>query len=212
MAFAGHQQLQVKKLQLGPYGTNAYVLTDLRTKECILIDTPAEAERILGEVKGCTVRQIVITHTHRDHLGAFDEVRASLKAPVAVHPAEAANLPAKPDVLLNDADTVGFGGLSARVLHTPGHTPGSICLLLPGHLFAGDTIFAAGPGKTGSPAALQQIIKSVTTQVFVLPDDTVIHPGHGDDTVVGKERREYEVFASRGHDPRLCGDVVWLVS
>lgn len=212
MALAGDQHLQVKKLRLGPYGTNAYVLIAPRSRECVLIDTPAEADKILDEVKGCTVRRILITHTHRDHLGAFEQVRASLKAPVAVHPAEAANLPSKPDVLLSDGDTILFGGLSARVLHTPGHTAGSVCLLLPGHLFAGDTIFAAGPGKTGSPAALQQIIRSITAQVFVLPDETVIHPGHGDDTVVGKERREYEVFAGRGHDPRLCGDVVWLVS
>jgi len=212
MSSLDNDKLQIKKLQLGPFGTNCYVLICPQTKESIIIDTPAEPERLLDEVKGTNVKQIVITHTHRDHLGAFEQVVTTLKAPVGIHPSEASNLPIKPDVALNDGDIVKFGEVSARVLHTPGHTAGGICLLIDKHLFSGDTIFTAGPGKTGSPAALQQIIESITSKIFVLPEDTAIYPGHGPTTVLGKEKKEFEVFSQRGHDPRLCGDVVWLTS
>jgi len=102
--------------------------------------------------------------------------------------------------------------VSLRVLHTPGHTPGSLCLLFGKHLFSGDTLFPGGPGKTGTPAAFEQIVNSITEKLFVLPDETLVYPGHGEDTILGKEKQAFAVFSSRPSNPGLCGDVLWLSS
>lgn len=110
------------------------------------------------------------------------------------------------------SDTIDVGRLKLKVLHTPGHTPGSVCFLLGKYLISGDTIFPGGPGKTTTPADFEQIVKSIETKIFVLPDDTEVYPGHGDSTVLGKEKKEFAIFASRPHTPGLCGDVLWLSS
>ena len=102
--------------------------------------------------------------------------------------------------------------MSLKVLHTPGHTPGSLCFWVEKHLISGDTIFPGGPGKTKSPADLKRIIESITSKIFVLPDDTAIYPGHGNSTLLKKEKREFATFSSRPHDAYLFGDVLWLSS
>ena len=206
------ENIQIEKLSLGPYGTNCYILTCGQTKESVLVDTPAEADQILAHLEGTDPRYIVITHNHMDHLGAFSEVKSKLEASVAVHPLDAKRLPSEPEIFLNDGDMISCGKLDLKVLHTPGHTPGSICLLTGNYLISGDTIFPGGPGKTGSPADLKQIIESLTTKIFVLPDDTQIYPGHGDSTVLEKEKAEFDKFSSRPLDPKLCGDVLWISS
>jgi len=98
------------------------------------------------------------------------------------------------------------------VLHTPGHTPGSLCFRVGRYLISGDTIFPGGPGRTSSPDDFKQIIKSITEKIFVLPDDTQIYPGHGNSTVLKNEKEEFAVFASRPHEPNLCGEVLWLLT
>ena len=105
-----------------------------------------------------------------------------------------------------------FGKVKVEVLHTPGHTPGSLCFKIGKYLIAGDTVFPRGPGKTGSPADFRQIVKSITDKIFVLPDDTQIYPGHGDSTTIKNGKSEFAVFSSRRNDPNLCGDVLWLSS
>jgi hydroxyacylglutathione hydrolase len=204
--------IQIEKLELGPFGTNAYVLVCRATRDSVLVDTPAEANTIMERLKGTNPRYILITHNHTDHLGAYSELRARLGVPVAAHPLDAGRLPSPPDILLNDGDTISFGKIELKVLHTPGHTPGSLCFLTGRYLISGDTIFPHGPGKTRSPADLRQIIESITKKVFVLPDDTQVYPGHGDSTVLKKEKEEFAAFSSRSHDPGLCGDVLWLSS
>jgi len=204
--------LQIDKLTLGPFGTNSYVIICPLTGESVVVDAPADAAEILKVLKGTHPRFILITHTHMDHLGALSELKSKLGIPVAVHPFDAKSLPSPPEILLSDGDTVSFGGIELRVLHTPGHTPGSVCFLTGRYLISGDTLFPDGPGKTGSPAQLRQIIESITGKIFCLPDDTQIHPGHGDSTVLKKEKEEFAVFSSRPHDPNLCGDVLWLSS
>jgi len=204
--------IQIERLELGPYGTNAYVIVCRATGDSVLVDAPGEAKKILKRLEDTNPKYILITHTHMDHLGALSELRSKLKIPVAAHPLETRNLPSPPELLLNDGDMVSFGNIELKVLHTPGHTPGSLCFLIGQYLIAGDTIFPHGPGKTGSPAALKQSIESITSKIFVLPDDTQIFPGHGDDTVLKKEKEEFAVFSSRPHDPNLCGDVLWLSS
>ena len=203
----------IRIIQLDVAGTivsNAYLLVCQKTGDSALVDTPGDAGKLLEQLKGTNPRYVLITHNHFDHLMAFDEVRSKLQVPVAAHPLDA--LPSPPDVLLNDGDTVSFGNIELTVLHTPGHTPGSICFYTDKYLISGDTLFPGGPGKTGSPQALKQIIESITTKILGLPDDTQVFSGHGDPTVLKKEKGEIAVFKSRSHDPNLCGDIVWLTS
>jgi glyoxylase-like metal-dependent hydrolase (beta-lactamase superfamily II) len=178
----------------------------------VLVDAPAEAAEILKQLKGTNPRYILITHSHSDHIGALVELKSTLRIPIGTHRLDATSLPLRPEILLDDGEEVSFGNISLRVLHTPGHTPGSLCFLIGKHLISGDTIFPGGPGKTKSQADLKQIIESITSKIFVLPDDTEIYPGHGDSTLLRKEKTEFSIFSSRSHDPNLFGDVLWLSS
>jgi len=202
-------EIRINKLTLGWFEANCYIVTCPQTGESLIIDTPIEAPKILAEA-GDKVRYIVITHAHGDHVGALREVQARTGAAVAAHPLDSPALPLAPNIALSDGDELRVGGVTMKVIHTPGHTPGSICLLSGKHLFSADTIFPHGPGRTGSPADLRQIIERITTKLFVLPDETLVYPGHGLDTVLGEEKKEYALFAARSHAPGLCGDVLWL--
>jgi len=204
--------IQIERLELAPFGTNAYVITCRQTGDSVLIDAPADASTIMKRLQGTNPRYILLTHSHMDHIGALSELRSKLKVPLAAHAADSARLPSPPEMLLNDGDVVSFGKVKLEVLHTPGHTSGSLCFKIGKYLISGDTIFPGGPGKTKSPADLRQIIKSITDRILVLPDDTEIYPGHGDSTILKKERDEFAIFSSRPHDPNLCGDVLWLSS
>jgi hydroxyacylglutathione hydrolase len=204
--------VQVDKLTLGPFGTNSYIITCRLTRESVVVDAPGEGGQIIKGLKGTHPRFILITHTHMDHLGALAELTSALGIPVAVHPLDAKGLPFRPEILLADGQTVSFGKIELRVLHTPGHTPGSVCFLMGRYLISGDTLFPGGPGKTRSPADLRQIIQSLKDKIFPLPDDTHVYPGHGDSTILRKEKEEFALFSARPHDPHLCGDVLWLSS
>jgi len=204
--------LQIEKLQLGLFATNAYVLTCRQSGDSVLIDAPAEAGKIAERLKGTNPRYILLTHNHMDHIGALSELRSRLRIPLACHARDAKTLPSPPEIQLNDGDVVLFGNIRLEVLHTPGHTPGSLCLKTGKYLLSGDTIFPGGPGETGSPAEFKQIIKSITSKIFTLDDDTQVYPGHGNSTVLKKEKDEFAVFSSRPHSPNLCGDVLWLSS
>jgi glyoxylase-like metal-dependent hydrolase (beta-lactamase superfamily II) len=206
------RDVRIIKMELGPWGTNAYIVVCRATGDSILVDAPGDADKVLKRLAGTNPKYIVLTHTHIDHIGALEELKTMLKVPVALHPEDAVRLSLRPDMELKDGDTIEVGKLKFKVLHTPGHTPGSLCFLVGKYLISGDTIFPGGPGKTGTPADFKQIVKSLDTRLFVLPDDTHVYPGHGDGTVLGKEKKEFAIFASKPHDPNLCGDVLWLSS
>jgi len=202
--------VQIERLELGPFGTNAYIVVCKGTGESVLIDAPAEANIIINKLKITTPKYILLTHNHMDHIGALAQLRSEMKLPLAAHISDAKGLIEPPEKLLDDGDTILLEKLKFTVLHTPGHTPGSLCFRVGHYLLAGDTIFPGGPGKTSSPHDFKQLIRSITEKIFTLPDDTQVLPGHGTYTVLGKEKKEFAVFASRTHDPQLCGDVLWL--
>jgi glyoxylase-like metal-dependent hydrolase (beta-lactamase superfamily II) len=178
----------------------------------VIVDAPGEAQKVLKRLENTHPKYILMTHNHMDHVEALADLKSALEVPLAAHQADAGGLPVKPEQLLNDGDMISFGEIQLKVLHTPGHTPGSLCFLTGNYLISGDTLFPGGPGKTWSPADFKKIVASLTTKIFVLPDKTQVYPGHGESTILKKEKQNFEVFSSKPHDPNLCGDVEWLSS
>ena len=202
--------ITVYKLKCGPYDNNAYLLVCPETNESIIIDAPADPGELIQAAKTTTVKSILITHNHSDHIQGFTEVTSAIEASVSIGEPDAEALPKTADFFLKDGDEIEAGSLKLSAISTPGHTPGSTCLAVGKHLFTGDTLFPGGPGKTGSPGSLKQIIETITGKLFVLGDDVTFYPGHGDDGELRTAKEEFGVFKSREHRPGLCGDVLWL--
>ncbi len=204
--------LQIHRLELPPFGTNAYILMCQVTKESVLVDAPGSADKILENLKETDPKYILMTHSHMDHTGALSSIKRKIEIPLAAHPEDAKRMPLSPDILLKDGDIISFGNIDLKTLHTPGHTPGSLCFLFRKYLISGDTLFPGGPGKTGTPADFREIVESITKKLFVLPDEVLIYPGHGSSSYIGKEKEEFALFSARPHLSDLCGDVLWLSS
>jgi hydroxyacylglutathione hydrolase len=207
------EEIQVIKVgPLGPFNNNAYLVVDQASKESIIVDAPPEGEKVLEAAQGTRVSRIILTHRHGDHWATIDALKLATGAPVYCHEADREPHADKVDGTLADGEEVPLGKGRLRVIHAPGHTPGSICLLTGRFLIAGDTLFPGGPGHSERPEDLQEEVRSIVERLLVLPDDTVIYPGHGDDGTIGQSKQEYADFASRPHPPDLCGDVLWLES
>jgi hydroxyacylglutathione hydrolase len=199
--------LQLHILPVGEWPTNCYVL--IAGDESLIVDPAAEAERILAAVEGTTVEAILLTHAHYDHLQALDEVRLATGAPVGVHPADAIEAGIEGDFDLGDGDVLTVGNSQVRIVHIPGHTPGSVCFRFDRRAIVGDTLFPGGPGYSRTPEALAQILTSLRDKVFAWPNDTSFYPGHGEGSTIGAVRPAFEAFVARPRPPELCGDVVW---
>jgi glyoxylase-like metal-dependent hydrolase (beta-lactamase superfamily II) len=197
-----NETIQIERYELGPFGTNSYIMTCLKTGDSVVVDAPGDAPKILAQLQDTNPKYILMTHNHMDHTGALAELKSALNVPIAAHAADADRLPLTPDMMLADGDGVTFGNIHLTVMHTPGE----------GYLISGDTLFPDGPGKTGSPADFRQIVESLQSKIFVLPEDTQVFPGHGGHTVLEKEKQAYEAFTAGSHDPNLCGDVLWSKS
>ena len=196
----------LKQLVVGPLAANCYIVGSEASKEGMIIDPGDEAGVILrnGKDLGLEIRFIVLTHGHIDHIGALKEVKEATGAEVAIHTDEAKSLPEQslskllglsyptplpPDRLLKDGDSVDIGDLHFLILHTPGHSPGCICLLGQEVLFSGDTLFNCGIGRADLPGGnYSQLMNSIHTRLMTLPDNTTVYPGHGPETTVGAER------------------------
>ena len=196
-----------KKLVVGPFASNCYIVGSESTKEGMIIDPGAEAEQILKNVEdlGLDIKFIVLTHGHMDHVGALKEVGEATGAEVCVHANDAQSIqgrslsnlfglayksPPPPERLLKGGDSIDIGDLHFLVLHTPGHSSGGICLVGHGVVFCGDTLFNYGIGRYDLPGSSgSQLMNIIHTKLMVLPDNTVVYPGHGPDTTIGAERQ-----------------------
>ncbi|HEX6254215.1 MAG TPA: MBL fold metallo-hydrolase [Euzebyales bacterium] len=173
--------------------------------EVIVIDAAHDAARISEAVGGRRVPMIVCTHGHNDHINAAVDVADLVGAPIALHPNDrmlwdAVHPHRAPDLDLADGQVISVGGTHLTVLHTPGHSPGSVCLHGDGILFSGDTLFQGGPGATGrSYSDFDTIIASIRDRLLTLPQDTVVHTGHGDRTTIGEESGSLPEWIERGH-------------
>lgn len=194
----GDGTLEVRSAVVGPLENNVYVAACPRTGRAVLIDPADEPDRLLGMVAGLSVEAILVTHGHPDHLGALSALQAAHPVPVRLHPADASRAGLPGFHPLDDGEEIRFGGAALQVIHTPGHTPGSVCFLGGGCLFSGDTLFPGGPGATEGPAAFARVIAALRERLFLLPDDTVVLPGHGPATTIGTERPCLDEWERRG--------------
>ena len=174
---------------------NVWVIGD--DSECVVIDAPHSVDAIVALVGDRTVKAILCTHAHDDHVRVAPALRERVTAPIMLHPADQPLWElTHPDYLwdldLADGFELTVGGTLLRAIHTPGHAPGAVCFHAPelGCVFTGDTLFQGGPGATGRSFSDAELIKdSIRSRLLSLPDDTVVHTGHGDDTTIGTERR-----------------------
>jgi hydroxyacylglutathione hydrolase len=202
------ETLIIKRLVVGSLSANCWI-AGTKSGEGLVID-PGGNDTIISRTideTGLDIKLIILTHGHSDHIAALYEIQEKTGAEVAIHISDADFLegrgshssqfgisyktPHPPDRLLRDGDITGVKGLSLRVVHTPGHTPGSISLYTDGKIFTGDTLFRRGIGTTMMPGSSRsQLINSIQTRLMTLPDDTIIYPGHGRETTIGAERRD----------------------
>jgi glyoxylase-like metal-dependent hydrolase (beta-lactamase superfamily II) len=194
-------RLEIHKLVVGPYENNVFVLRCKETGDAVLIDAANEHEKLLELAQRLNVKRVLETHGHWDHIQAVPAMREA-GYEVAVTSADAPQLKEVGyDVFLDDAEVIEVGNLRLNAIQTPGHTPGSICFQVEGApiLFSGDTLFPGGAGNTKFEGGdFPTIIRSIDTRLFTLPGDTLVLPGHGNDTTIGTERRHLQEWVDRG--------------
>ena len=187
--------LNITTLALGAYQTNCYILHREGTS-CVVIDPGYEPARILSQTEkmGLTVEAILLTHGHFDHVGAVRDLAADTGCAVYIHEAELTMPPAFTNGPLyythnyNEGDVLALAGLTLTVMHTPGHTPGGVCLLVEDHLFCGDTLFAGSCGRTDLPGGSMATLMQSLTRLRELNDSITIHPGHGGSSTMAAEK------------------------
>jgi len=187
----------LRKLIVGPYQANCYVMGCKETSEGLVIDPGDEVYRIVSEItrSGLLIRYILITHGHFDHSQGAAELKMITKAPLLIHPLDAHGLNTKPDGWLSDGQKIQLGKYTLSVIHTPGHSPGSVSFHAPGAVFTGDALFAGSVGRTDFQGGdHQKLIEAVQRKIFPLGDNERIYPGHGPSSTIGRERRTNPFF------------------
>jgi glyoxylase-like metal-dependent hydrolase (beta-lactamase superfamily II) len=206
----------IKKLEVGPIMANCFIVGCKETHEAAVIDPGDEANRILltlAEAK-LTVKQIINTHGHFDHVGANKRMKAATGAPILIHALDAPMLSMlsrsaaawgmsaedspSPDRTIDEGDVIRFGSIRLQVMHTPGHTPGGVSLIADGCVFVGDTLFAGSVGRTDFPGGnFDTLRSSIQKKLFALGDEVKVFTGHGPETTIGEEKR-YNPFVGLG--------------
>ena len=201
--------LIIRRFVVGPFDTNCYLVWDAGSLDALVIDPGGEISEIAETVRehGLAVKGIVITHAHADHIGGNIPLKKEFDVPIMAHELDAdaltdpnknlaalagfmGELSPAADRILRDGDLISIGARSFKVLHTPGHTPGGICLLMDEVLFSGDTLFSGSVGRSDFPGGSERtLIASIHAKLMPLSDDTVVYPGHGPNTTIGSERR-----------------------
>lgn len=192
--------------------TNCYIVADENTKEAMVVDPGAEADKIIEMIKvlGVTIKYIVLTHCHADHIGAVMPLKNALGGKILIHRKEAESLynpeisltdiigehriVLEADSRLDDGDVIHIGDIEFKIIHTPGHTVGGICLYCEKEklLLSGDTLFRGTWGRTDLPTGdFKDIMRSITNKLLVLPEDTIIYPGHGKSSMIREEEPIY---------------------
>lgn len=203
-----NNELIVRELSVGPLQVNCFLVACSKTRVAMVIDPGGEGDRILylAKSEGFKISKVVNTHAHFDHIGANRQLVEATGAELMLHSADlpllqnarkhaeiygltVASSP-EPDRLLDQGDSFEVGEHPFKVLHVPGHSPGGICLLGDGHVFVGDVLFAGSIGRTDLPGGdFDTLVEGVRQHLLSLPDETIVHPGHGPDTTIGQERR-----------------------
>jgi hydroxyacylglutathione hydrolase len=187
----------LRKIVVGPYQANCYVLGCKETMEGLVIDPGDEVFRIVQAITetGLTIRHILITHGHIDHVGGAAELKRITGAPVSIHPLDITGLGFSPDREVNDGDDIRVGTYLIKVLHTPGHSPGGVCYLAPGAVFTGDTLFAGSIGRTDFPGGdHRRLIEGVQSKLFTLDENLRVYPGHGPPSTIATEQATNPFF------------------
>ena len=196
----GH--LLLRKLSVEEMNNNVYLLVCTHTQDALLVDVAARPERLAQAHEGFNVVAAVQTHGHWDHVRAWDDVRDGQGIEVWGHAGDAPLFPRQVDRELGDGDIIEVGDLRVEVIHVPGHTDGSLLYLVEGeerpHLISGDTLFPGGHGRTTTPEDHERIMDGLEALFDRLPDETAVHPGHGDDTTIGVERPHLAEWRERG--------------
>lgn len=193
--------LWVRRRRVGPLDNAAYLVACPETGEAVLIDAANEAERLIEAAAGLNLVAVLETHGHWDHWQALAQVATHFPgAWVAAHPEDLDMFPPPPPAHhLHDGEVVEFGRRRLTVMHTPGHTWGSVCFLGDGMVFTGDTLFPGGPGATRPPEGdFTTIMASIESRLLPLASETVVFPGHGEATTIGRERPSMATWARRG--------------
>jgi hydroxyacylglutathione hydrolase len=190
-------KLSIVKVRLDR-DVNSYIVADSTTKEAVVIDPGQPAEKIVEQSAGLNVKFILATHGHPGHVGGKDDVKAVTGGSTGIHTADAKQFLRSADRYLIDGDELEFGEFKVLVMHTPGHTPGSVCYVIANHAFVGDTILAGGIGKQSPETDLRRQMTSIMTRLLRLPPTTALYPGHGPATSLEREWAQNPIFRSAG--------------